>query len=147
MSDPAINPLQPYITLVEQVISNLGIAPDECQVKDKSGTVLPGQWDLRKGSANVYVDVYATKDGQAYICVASPIMEIKSNKLKELYEKLLTFNHQMYAVSFSINNGWVWLRGLRECEGLDASELKAMFDRVGWYADQYDDELKAEFGA
>ncbi len=146
MTDPAVNPLKPYYALVEQVISTLGITPDQCQVKDEKGNVLPGQWDLRKGSASVFIDVYATKEGQAYICIASPIMEIKTDKLTQLYEKLLTLNHQIYAVSFSINKGWVWLRGLRECEGLDASELKAMLDRVGVYGDQYDDILKAEFG-
>jgi hypothetical protein len=146
MSDPAINALQPYYVLVEEVIASLGVGADQCRVKDQSGNVVAGHWNLRKGSANIYVDVYATKDGYGYCCVASPIMEIKTDKLKEFYEKLLNINHQMYAVSFSINQGWVWLRALRECKGMDADELKAMFDRVGWYADHYDDELKGEFG-
>jgi hypothetical protein len=30
---------------------------------------------------------------------------------------------------------------------MDESECRAMFDRVGCYADQYDDELKKDFGA
>ncbi len=138
--------LEPYYTIIEQVITEIGISPVECRVKDKDGKVLPGQWDLKKGSASVYVDVYTTHDGGSYVCVASPVMKIATPKLQALYEKLLLLNHQMYAVSFSINQGWVWLRGLRECEGMDPKECRAMFDRVGWYGDHYDDELKSEFG-
>lgn len=147
MSGPGSSTLQGYYAVIEQVISGLGVAPDICRVKDQNGTVMPGQWNLVKGSANIYVDVYSTQDGYAYCCVASPVMKIVTANTAGLYEKLLKLNHDMYAASFSINQGWVWLRILRECAGMDAAECRAMFDRVGWYADQYDDDLKKEFGA
>ncbi|GEM_PF-1496807 len=146
MADPGRINLQPYYQVVEQVIAELGAPLEQCRARDNNGNVIPGQWNLMKGSANVYVDVYATEDGYAYFCIASPVMKITTPKLKELYEKLLILNHQMYAASFSINQDWVWLRILRECEGMDPHECRASFDRVGWYADKYDDELKAEFG-
>jgi hypothetical protein len=146
MPGPGISKMQSYYDLVEQVIATLGAPVEECRTVE-NGQAVPGQWNLMKGSANVFVDVYTPSDGLAYCCVASPIMEVVTGKLKELYEKLLILNHQMYAASFSINEGWIWLRIVRECEGMDANECRAMFDRVGWYADQYDDDLKAEFGS
>lgn len=146
MSDPSTNSLKPYYDLVESVIGGLGAPIEDCRVKDNNGVVVTGQWNLQKGSATVYVDVYATQDGYAYFCIASPVMKIATPKEKELYQKLLILNHDMYAASFSIHNGWVWLRILRECDGMDEHECRASFDRVGWYADKYDDELKNEFG-
>lgn len=146
MPDPGVNPLKPYYELIESVIGGLGVPAESCRTRDQNGNVIPGQWSLVRGSANIYVDVYQTQDGYAYGCVASPVLPIVTPNLKELYERLLTINHEMYAASFSIHQGWVWLRILRECSGMDQTECRAMFDRVGWYADQYDDELKKNFG-
>lgn len=146
MTDPSTNSLKPYYDLVESVIAGLGAPIEDCRVKDNNGNAIVGQWNLQKGSATVYVDVYATQDGYAYFCIASPVMKIETPKEKELFQKLLILNHDMYAASFSIHNGWVWLRILRECDGMDENECRASFDRVGWYADKYDDELKNEFG-
>lgn len=131
--------------LVEKTISVLGVDPVQCREK------VPGQWTLVRGSATIYVDVYDLQ-GAGYICAASPILKIMTSKKEALYEKLLFLNHQMYAASFSIHKGndgidWVWLRIVREIEGLDENEAGAIFNRVGYYADQYDDELKNEFGA
>jgi hypothetical protein len=146
MPDSNSNRLVPYYELVELVIGGLGAPIEDCRVKDKNDSVVTGQWNLQKGSATIYVDVYATNDGYAYFCIASPVMCIVTPKLKELYEKLLILNHDMYAASFSIHEGWVWIRILRECDGMDEQECRASFDRVGTYADKYDDELKNEFG-
>ncbi len=146
MHDPGVDPLKPYYEIIESVITGLGVTAESCRTNDQNGNAIPGQWSLVKGSANIYVDVYQTQDGNAYCCVASPVMPIVTPNLKDLYERLLTVNHEMYAASFSIHQGWVWLRILRECSGMDEAECRAMFDRVGWYADQYDDELKKNFG-
>jgi len=35
---------------------------------------------------------------------------------------------------------------IREVDGLDAKETAAMINRVGWYADEYDDKLKVRYG-
>lgn len=138
--------LDEYFRIVEKVISELGVPAEECRTQDANGRVMPGQWNLSKGSARIFADVYETAEGIAYFCVASPVMKIALTDPGKLYEKLLTLNHQMYAASFSIFQEWVWLRILRECEGMDEKECRYTFDRVGWYADQYDDQLKKEFG-
>lgn len=138
--------LDGYYNMVEEVITELGTRAEQCRSLDVNGKVIPGQWNLVKGSAKILADVYTTAEGLSYFCVAAPVMMITSSDPTKLYEKLLKLNHQMYSASFSINQGWVWLRILRECEGMDRKECRNTFDRVGWYADQYDDMLKNEFG-
>ncbi|KAB2878884.1 YbjN domain-containing protein [bacterium] len=138
--------LDRYYDMVEEVITELGTRAEQCRTLDTHGEVIPGQWNLAKGSAKILADVYTTAEGLSYFCVAAPVMMITASDPNKLYEKLLKLNHQMYSASFSINQGWVWLRILRECEGMDKKECRSTFDRVGWYADQYDDMLKNEFG-
>lgn len=137
--------LDKYYLIVEEVIRSLGVSIEECRSLDQNGKPIPGQWNLTKGSAKIFADVYKTEEGTAYFCVASPVMEAPASAAG-LHEKLLEFNHKLYGASFSINQRWVWLRTIRECEGMDNNECKNTFDRVGWYADRYDDELKKEFG-
>ena len=140
------NELDKYYRIIEEVISGLGVPIDECRSVDQSGKTIPGQWNLTKGSAKIFVDVYMTDEGMAYFCIASPVMEVHVPDTRKLYERLLEINHCLYGASFSIDQGWVWLRTIRECEGMDITECRNTFDRVGWYADRYDDELKKEFG-
>ncbi len=137
--------LQPYYNLIEEVIKGLGIDPVTCRNKDKAGNVVVGQWNLTLGSASIYVDVFDNVEGNPYVNIGCPIMEVSTSNLLGLYEKLLTINYELYAAAFSINKGWVWLKIIRECEGLDIKEASAMFWRVGNYSDDWDDKLKAEF--
>ncbi len=136
-----------YYKIVEDAIRNLGVAPESCRVADQEGKIIPGQWNLKKGSAQIYADVYHAPEGTAYFCVASPVVETLFSSNAKLYEKLLMHNHRMFAAAFSIYDGKVWLRIVRECEGMDAEECRKAFDRVGGYADQFDDEIKKEFGS
>ncbi len=147
MSDPGVNPLQPYFNLVEQVIGGLGIQPDLCRCKDANGAIVPGQWSLSRGSAQIYVTIWNPPNSPGYCCVASPVMQVTTSRIQDFYERLLKTNHELWAVSFSISDGWVWLRSLRECDGMDGNEFSAMLNRVGYYADDLDDKLKAEFAA
>lgn len=130
--------LDVYTAMIENVIRSLGIDPAACREKNR------GQWTLQRGSVRVYIDIYNV-NGTDYICVASPVMEMPSKMLLPFYRKLLELNHDMYAASFSLKENWVWLRILRELEGLDQNEATAMINRVGAYADQFDEMLISEF--
>lgn len=127
-----------YSTLIEEIIRSLGIDPASCRGQNL------GQWTMVKGSARVYIDIYNANSAD-YICVASPVMEMPSKTLLPFYRKLLELNHDMYAASFSVKDNWVWLRILRELDGLDKNEASAMLNRVGTYADQFDGMLIEEF--
>ena len=135
--------LTPQFDLVEACIKDLGVDPAICRGEK------PGQWSLVKGSAKVWIDCwYIEREARAYFQVMSPVMKIPTDALKRsaLYEELLTINDKLFAVAFTIYNNWVWLKVIRETDGMDQKEAFALLTRIGNYADQYDDDLIAKFG-
>jgi len=47
--------LQPFYQMVEDNISSVGVDPAVCRGEKA------GQWNLKKGSANVWIDVWETE--------------------------------------------------------------------------------------
>ena len=132
------------IALIESTIKSFGVDPNTCKGEQA------GQYDLKRGSASVWLDVW-TIDGQNdtknyYVQVIAPILDLSTvqNQLG-LFQELLELNHQLYGVGFSVYKTWVYLRVIREADGLDSNELSAMLNRVGTYADDYDDQLKQKY--
>ena len=138
-----MNQLESHYLLVEEIISELNIDP-----KTARGTKA-GQWSLRKGSAKVWIDVwYIEKENRSYFQVMSPVVEIpKEDQQLEFYRDLLTLNDKFFGVAFSLFKGWAWIKHIRETEGLDKSEAKSIIQRVGNYADQWDDKLREKYGS
>lgn len=134
--------LQPLYNIVESCIADLGIDPATARAAS------PGQWSLIKGSAKVWVDLwYIEAEKRAYYQVMSPVMTIPATNQAALYQELLEINDKLFAVAFTIYNGWVWLKTIRECDNMDKAEAFAQLTRIGNYADQYDDHLIAKYGA
>jgi hypothetical protein len=132
--------LQPYYDLVENCIRSLGVDPVTCRGKQ------PGQWDLRRGSASVWVDVFWSENNKCgYFQIIAPVMQIPDNNQTAFFRELLELNHSFYGVAFTIFKDWVYIKMIRELEGMDQNEALAMLNRVGWYADEYDDKLKAKY--
>lgn len=132
--------LEMYYNLVEGCIGRLGVDPTICRGEK------PGQWSLKKGSVNVWIDVFhIEKEKRAYFQVMSQVMNIPPTNKEALYEELLTLNDRLFGVAFTIYKNIVWLKVIRETQGLDADEAFAMITRIGNYADDYDDKLKAKY--
>ncbi len=135
--------LEKYYQMVDNVIKNLGVDPSACRGEQ------PGQWNLKRGSASVWVDIWniETETGpRGYFQVMSPVLELPANNLSDFCKELLEINHTLYGVAFTINKNWCYIKIIREVDGLDESEVSAMMNRVGFYADDYDDKLKAKYG-
>jgi hypothetical protein len=125
--------------LVDNVIYSLGLNVTESR-KDK------GKWAFYRGSALVKIEVYHSKpNNEDYIHICSPLMKIPKQNTEKFYRRLLEINNKLFQVSFSIKEGNAVLRVIRECSLLDAKEIENMIQRVGYYADEYDDILKQEF--
>ncbi|MCB0839049.1 MAG: YbjN domain-containing protein [Bacteroidetes bacterium] len=134
--------LTQYYELVESCIRELGVDPVTCRNE-------PGKWTLKKGSATVWIDLWhIERENRPYYQVMSPVMRIpKDIKLKNLlFEELLAINDKLFGVAFTIYQGWVYLKVIREVDGMDQNEAMAMLHRVGNYADQYDDDLISKYG-
>ena len=139
------HPIQHYYTMIEEVLVEYKIDPAICRGQN------PGQWNLKLGSANIWVDVFQSKDAQGnptqygYLQVMAFVCEVPVNNQHLFTKDLLEINHSLYGVGFTIFKDNAYIKTIRELEGLDKSEVKATFDRVGIYANDWDDKLKAKY--
>jgi hypothetical protein len=140
------HPIQHYYTLIEQVLAEYKVDPVTARGQN------PGQWNLKLGSASVWVDIFQTKDAQGnltqngYFQVIAPICEVPVNNQHLFTRELLEANHSLYGVGFTIYKDWAYIKSIRELMGLDKTEVMSTFDRVGIYADEWDDKLKTKYG-
>lgn len=135
--------MQPFYDVVEEGIADLGVNPAECRGEN------PGQWNLKKGDTTVWVDLfYVEKEERPYYQVMSPIFNIPADEVikNQLFAELLEINDFLYGVAFTVYKDGIFIKIIREADGMDKSESLAMLLRVGNYADQYRQELSPKYG-
>jgi hypothetical protein len=131
--------LDSYAMLIDKVISWLGMNAAESK-KDKY------KWAFYRGSAFVKIEIFHSKsNNEDYIHICSPVLKIPKVNIEKFYKRILEINNKLFQASFSIKEGYAYLRIIRECKGLDSREVGNMIQRVSYYADEYDDLLKLEF--
>ena len=123
---------------LEKLLSDSGLA-EKAQRVDTNLVRL--QW----GSAFVLVGV----SGTAVVAIAPLFRELPRDKELAFFRKLLEHNAYMGGMaSFAIQpDGWVILHSGRAIRGMDSTEFATMVAGVGRFADQFDDQLIAEFYA
>ncbi len=142
-----LHPIEHYYKLIDEVLTEYQIDPAAARGQ------LPGQWNLKLGSASMWVDVFQSKDAQGnlvnygYFQVIAPVCDVPVNNQHLFTKELLEANHSLYGVAFTIFKEKTYIKSIRELEGLDKSEVKSTFDRVGRYADDWDDKLKSRYFA
>lgn len=140
-------PIDHYYKLFEEVLTEYKIDPITARGQQ------PGQWNLKLGSASVWVDMFQQKDAQGnliqngYIQIMAPVCDVPVNNQHLFTKELLEINHNLYGVSFTIFKDKAYIKAIRELQGLDKSEIKSTIDRVGIYSDEWDDKLKAKYFA
>src|SRR5262249_25366998 len=114
-------------------------------LKDKAQQVDTNLVRMQWGSAFVLVGV----SGSAVVAIAPLFRELPRDKEPAFCKKLLEHNAYMGGMaSFAIQpDGWIILQGGRAIRGIDANEFATMVAGVGRFADQFDDQLIAEFYA
>jgi hypothetical protein len=85
--------------------------------------------------------------GSAVVAIAPLFRAVPPGKEQAFYRKLLEHNAYMGGIaSFAIQgDGWVVLHAGRALKGIDGQEFATMVAGVGRFADQFDDQLIAEF--
>jgi len=134
--------LQPYYDVVESSITDLGVNPVDCRGEN------PGQWNLRKGETTVWIDLwYIEREDRPYFQVMSPIFKIPTDAdtKNRLFEELLSLNDTLYGVAFTTYKEWIYIKVIREADGMDKGEAQAMLLRVGNYADHNRTELATKY--
>jgi hypothetical protein len=139
-------PIQHYYNMFEQVLVDFKVDPTTARGQ------APGQWNLKLGSASVWVDVFQSKDAQGnlaqygYLQILAPVCDVPVNNQHLFTKELLEINHSLYGVAFTIFKDKAYIKSIRELQGLDVSEIRSTLDRVGIYANDWDDKLKAKYG-
>jgi len=132
--------LQAYYEMVDNCIRKLGVDPNVCRGQN------PGQWDLKKGSASVWIDVFKREqDHFGYFQCMAPVVQIPTTNTKEFYEEVLEKNHTLYGTAMTKYKDWIYMKTIRELDGLDEAEMMATLNRVGTYADDNDDYFKNKY--
>jgi hypothetical protein len=118
---------------------------EEAGLAEHAARVDPRLARLQWGSAVVVVGI----SGSAIVAIAPLFRALPAARASELCQRLLEHNAHMGGIaSFAIQpDGWIVLHAGRAVKGLDAAELRTMVAAVGRFADQYDDQLIAEFYA
>lgn len=140
------NPIQHYFNLFEEVLSENNIDPATAR-----GSA-PGQWNLKLGSANVWVDINQSKDANGnpvnngFMQVMAPICDVPVNNQHIFTKELLEANHSLFGVGFTIFREMAYMKSTRELQGLDKAEVLSTLMLVGRNADEWDDKLKTKYG-
>jgi hypothetical protein len=139
------HPIQHYYDLIEGVIADYKVDPATCRGQQ------PGQWNLKFGSANIWVDVFQTKDAQGnptqygYFQALALVCDVPVDNQAIFTKELLEINHTLYGVAFTLFRDKTYIKAIRELEGLDKTEVRATFDRVSIYSNDWDDKLKQKY--
>jgi hypothetical protein len=117
----------------------------ESGLGDKAVKVEENLVRLQWGSAFVLVGV----SGSAIVAIAPLFRAVPTGKELAFFKKLLEHNAYMGGMaSFALQtDGWVVLHSGRAIKGIDPYEFATMVSGVGRFADQFDDQLIAEFYA
>ncbi len=123
---------------LEDLLRDSGLGEKSEKIDDKMHRL---QW----GSAFVIVGT----SGTAIVAIAPLFQHLPPGREAEFFRKLLEHNAYMGGMaSFAIQpDGWVVLHAGRALRGLDAHEFAVLVSAVGRFADQFDDQLIAEFYA
>ena len=123
---------------LEKLLQDSGLAEKATKVDDN---LVRLQW----GSAFVMVGT----SGSAVVAIAPLFRHVPEGKELAFYRKLLEHNAYMGGMaSFAIQpDGWVVLHAGRALRGMDPHEFATLVAGVGRFADQFDDQLIAEFYA
>ncbi|MBX3162233.1 MAG: hypothetical protein KF773_40085 [Deltaproteobacteria bacterium] len=123
---------------LDQLLADSGLADKANRVDDH---LVRLQW----GSAFVIAGI----SGSAVVAIAPLFRAVPAGKELAFYKKLLEHNAHMGGMAaFAVQpDGWVVLHAGRAVKGIDGGEFATMVAAVGRFADQYDDQLIAEFYA
>jgi hypothetical protein len=124
------------MSVFDDLLAGSGLAEKSVRIDDNLARL---QW----GSAFVITGI----SGSAVVAIAPLFRAVPRGKEQAFYRKLLEHNAYMGGVaSFAIqSDGWVVLHAGRALKGLDAQEFATVVASVGRFADQFDDQLIAEF--
>ena len=135
-----------YYKIVEEVIKDLGIDPVECRGMDEDDIVEEGQWNLSKGNASVWIDVfYDETNKENYFQVFCPLIEVPNGRMGEAATDALEIGHLLFGIGFTRVDNWLYLKHIRELEDLSKNEIANTIERIGAYGEEYEEYFREKY--
>ncbi len=124
------------MSALDDLLATSGLADKAARLDDH---LVRFQW----GSAFVIAGI----SGSAVVAIAPLFRTVPAGKELAFFKKLLEHNAHMGGMaSFALQpDGWVVLHAGRALKGIDGQEFATLVAGVGRFADQFDDQLIAEF--
>ena len=124
------------MAILDDLMASSGLAENAVRIDEN---LVRMQW----GSAFVIIGI----SGAAVVAIAPLFRAAPRGKELAFCRRLLEHNAFMGGIaSFAIqSDGWVVLHAGRPLKGMDGQEFSTLVAGVGRYADQFDDQLIAEF--
>ncbi|HEX4423366.1 MAG TPA: hypothetical protein VH165_35905 [Kofleriaceae bacterium] len=124
---------------LDDLLTGSGLADKAIRIDDNLAR-------LQFGSAFVIAGI----SGAAVVAIAPLFRSIPTGpagREQAFYRKLLEHNAYMGGIAaFAIQgDGWVVLHAARAIKGIEPQEFESLVTSVGKFADQFDDQLIAEF--
>ncbi len=121
---------------LDELLASSGLADKVVRLDDH---LVRMQW----GSAFVIAGI----SGSAVVAIAPLFRSLPAGQELAFFRKLLEHNAYMGGIaSFALQpDGWVVLHAGRALKGIDGQEFATLVAGVGRFADQFDDQLIAEF--
>ncbi|HEY0192173.1 MAG TPA: CesT family type III secretion system chaperone [Kofleriaceae bacterium] len=124
------------MSVLDDLLAEAGLADKAIRIDDNLAR-------LQYGSAFVIAGL----SGAAVVAIAPLFRGVPHGKELAFYKRLLEHNAIMGGIAaFAVQtDGWVVLHAGRPLRGLDPQEFETLVSAVGKFADQFDDQLIAEF--
>ncbi len=133
--------IEAYYGVIESALTDLGVDPETCRDENQEGS-----WTISSGNVFLLLDCWADQEQNVVVFqVLSPLFELPDEMPSEFYNEILELNFLINGTSFSKLNKTLVLKSLRDLELSEKSEVNAMINRVGFYADKYGDSLSMKF--
>ena len=133
-------------SMVDAYLTRFGErAGAKLEALDASGYTL-----VKKGSATVGINVLEDHGVLLFVAPVMPVPKLSPVALEALYRRLLELSFLTTSdAAFAVDGDHdeIVVRALRRLSGLDYEEFEDLLETVGKVADDWDDTLKAEFGA
>ncbi len=137
-------PLERSTLLVENLLRSHGVDPARHVLSRGEGSF---SWVLPiKANQLVVLSVFEA-EGNAYIRVSAPILQIPRQRQLEFCRRLLDLNSEMVSASLATVGEDVYVVSVRPIQDLESEQAIDLLGRVCIYASQYADRLREEFGA
>lgn len=134
--------LSPYYFIVDNAMRDMGLDPNDARGE------IAGQWNLAYGEITVNIDLWEVEeqDEKLVFQVQAPIMTIPEKNQGNFFRELCEINYVLYAVAFSVVDGAVYLKTMRDARDIKQKDVGNMIEHCGFYAEHYQKALFEKYG-